>query len=96
MAGRAGMRSSSRRTTPQSPPQARQPAAKAQQSKRTTRSQSREISDGQPAALTIRRATRGASTESNGGRDGRKEKIGGRAKPFQGILPGLKYYSFNY
>ncbi|MCJ1437246.1 hypothetical protein MMC27_006632 [Xylographa pallens] len=85
MAGRAGMRSSSRRTTPQSPPQAQQPAAKAQQSKRTTRSQSRDISDSEPPGLTIRRATRGASTESNGGRDGRKKQIGGRAKPQQDL-----------
>ncbi|MCJ1381987.1 hypothetical protein MMC17_005099 [Xylographa soralifera] len=85
MAGRAGMRSSSRRTTPQSPPQARQPAAKAQQSKRTTRSQSRDISDGEPAVLTIRRATRRASTESNGSRDGRMKTISGRAKPQQDL-----------
>ncbi|MCJ1285407.1 hypothetical protein MMC26_004747 [Xylographa opegraphella] len=85
MAGRAGMRSSSRRTTPQSPPQVRQPAAKAQQSKRTTRSQSRDISDGEPTALTLRRTTRAASAESNGVRDGRRKKIGGRIKPEQDL-----------
>ncbi|MCJ1393472.1 hypothetical protein MMC18_006347 [Xylographa bjoerkii] len=85
MAGRAGMRSSSRRTTPQSPPQARQPAVKTQQSKRTTRSQSRDISDGEPAVLTVRRVTGGASIESSGGRGGRKKKIGARAKPQQDL-----------
>ncbi|MCJ1397618.1 hypothetical protein MMC11_000814 [Xylographa trunciseda] len=80
MAGRAGMRSSSRRTTPQSPPQARQPAAQPQQSKRTTRSQSREVNDGEPIVRTTRRATRGTSIESNGGPVGRKKKISARAK----------------
>ena len=83
MAGRVGMRSSSRRTTPQSPPQARQPAAKAHQSGRTTRSQSRDISDG---ALDIRRVTRRTNTESNVGQGGRQKTFGGRAKPQQGIF----------
>ena len=80
------MRSSSRRTTPQSPPQPRQPAAETQQSKRTTRSQSRDVSDGESIALTDWRTARGAIIESNGGRAGRRKKDGTRAKPQQGDM----------
>ena len=84
MSGRPGVRSSSRRNTPQSPPKDRN--AVPERSTRATRSQSRDISDGGVGRQLTRRPTKANPTERSGGRGGRKTKQALEDRPGKGGL----------
>ncbi|MCJ1250675.1 hypothetical protein MMC30_007903 [Trapelia coarctata] len=89
MSGRAGVRSSSRRNTPQSPPQARNADAP-EPSRRTLRSQSREVSDGESGLQSTLGSTRTKPIGRGGGRGGRRTKQAVRSGPQHGRLSRSK------